>query len=112
MTPNALPISLPSTEPANLPIVSAILRSKTHAGLLRRLIEREEPVLHDLLHRPEVISAGHWQETGAIDGFITAPGGSSGSMDLASDELMPRLSEVRLLRSEYSDDTLANYIYE
>ncbi|MDM7853136.1 NtaA/DmoA family FMN-dependent monooxygenase [Pseudochrobactrum kiredjianiae] len=113
---------------ADLPPVPVVLRSKTHAGLLRRLIEREEPVLRDLLHRPEVISAGHWQvigtvddavesvkhwqEAGAIDGFITAPGGSSGSMNLALDELMPRLSEIGLLRSEYSGNTLANHIYE
>jgi hypothetical protein len=33
-------------------------------------------------------------------------------MDLAVDELMPRLSEVGLLRPEYSGDTLTNHIYE
>jgi hypothetical protein len=56
--------------------------------------------------------SGIGRKAGAIDGFITAPGGSSGSMDLAVDELMPRLSEVGLLRPEYSGDTLTNHIYE
>jgi hypothetical protein len=33
-------------------------------------------------------------------------------MDLALDELMPRLSETGLLRSEYSGNTLAHHISE
>lgn len=84
--------------------------------------------LEDLLRRPEVISAAHWQiigtvddavteirqwsEAGAIDGFITAPGGSTSSMHMALDELMPRLSEAGLLRSDYTGDTFAHHLSE
>lgn len=112
----------------DLPPAPVKVRSKTHAGLLERLIRREEPVLSDLLRRPEVISAGHWQvigtvddavtnikrwwEAGAVDGFMTAPGGSSRSMDLALEELMPRLSEAGLLRSEYSGNTFSQHLSE
>lgn len=53
-----------------------------------------------------------WTDAGAIDGFITAPGGSTSSMHLALDELMPRLSEVGLLRSEYAGDTFAQHILQ
>ncbi|MBJ6133644.1 NtaA/DmoA family FMN-dependent monooxygenase [Ochrobactrum sp. Q0168] len=114
--------------PADLPPPPEKVRSKTHAGLLRRLLQREELPLDDLLRRPEVISAAHWQvigtvddaakevrkwfEAGAIDGFITAPGGSTGSMRLALDELMPRLSEEGLLRSEYSGNTFFGHLTE
>ncbi len=92
------------------------------------MLQREELSLDELLRRPEVISAAHWQvigtvddaakdirkwfEAGAIDGFITAPGGSTGSMRLALDELMPRLSEEGLLRSEYSGDTFFGHLTE
>ena len=84
--------------------------STTHFELLRRLIQRDEPRLDDLLSRPEVMGSGHWQivgtpeeamaeiskwaETDAIDGFITTPGGSTGSMRLALDALMPMLQDA------------------
>ncbi len=112
--------------PSDLPMMPEKVRSKTHAGLLRRLLQKEELRLDDLLRRPEVISAAHWQiigtvddataeirkwfEAGAIDGFITAPGGSTASMRLALDELMPRLSEAGLLRSDYSGDSFAHHL--
>lgn len=102
--------------------------SATHAGLLIRLIRNEEPTLGDLLMRPEVIGAGHWQivgtvddavsgieewlAAGAIDGFITAPGGGASSMMLALGELMPRLSEKGLLRRDYTGDTFAHHLAE
>ena len=72
---------------ADLPSDLPAGASKTHAELLRRVIVREEPLLPDLLGRPEVIGSGHWQivgtvddavqeisawaDAGAIDGFIT-----------------------------------------
>ncbi len=114
--------------PSDLPPPPEKVRSKTHAGLLQRLLQKETLSLEDLLRRPEVISAAHWQiigtvddaaeaiqkwsDAGAIDGFITAPGGSTSSMHLALDELMPRLSEVGLLRIDYSGDTFAHHLSE
>ncbi|OYR18178.1 NtaA/DmoA family FMN-dependent monooxygenase [Brucella thiophenivorans] len=112
--------------PSDLPPPPEKTRSKTHAGLLQRLLLKETLYINDLLRRPEVISAAHWQVIGtvddaveeiqkwsdvrAIDGFITAPGGSTSSMHLALDELMPRLSEAGLLRSEYTGDTFAHHL--
>lgn len=112
--------------PSDMPPPPEKTRSKTHAGLLQRLLLKETLYINDLLHRPEVISAAHWQvigtvddaveeiekwsDAGAIDGFITAPGGSTSSMHLALDELMPRLSEVGLLRSDYAGDTFAQHL--
>jgi alkanesulfonate monooxygenase SsuD/methylene tetrahydromethanopterin reductase-like flavin-dependent oxidoreductase (luciferase family) len=114
--------------PSDLPPPPEKVRSKTHAGLLQRLLLKETLSLEDLLRRPEVISAAHWQiigtvddaaeaiqkwsDAGAIDGFITAPGGSTSSMHLALDELMPRLSEAGLLRTDYSGDTFAHHLSE
>ena len=112
--------------PSDIPPPPQKTRSKTHAGLLQRLLLRETLTITDLLRRPEVISAAHWQvigtvddaveeiqkwsDAGAIDGFITAPGGSTSSMHLALDELMPRLSQAGLLRSEYTGDTFAQHL--
>lgn len=114
--------------PSDLPPPPEKVRSKTHALLLQRLLQKETLSLEDLLRRPEVISAAHWQvigtvddaveairqwsDAGAIDGFITAPGGSTSSMHLALDELMPRLSETGLLRTDYSGDTFAHHLSE
>lgn len=100
--------------------------SQTHAILLRRLIERDQPLLSDLMTRPEVVGSAYWQvigtvedavseirrhhEAGALDGFIACPGGSPGSMDLTLAELMPRLSEEGLLRSEYTSSTLGGHL--
>jgi FMN-dependent oxidoreductase (nitrilotriacetate monooxygenase family) len=110
--------------PAELPVGA----SRTHAELLRRLIRRDEPSVGDLLCRPEVMGSGHWQivgtvddavaeisdwmEAGAIDGFIATPGGSTGSMHLALDALMPRLSEAGLLRKDYVSNQFAFHLRE
>ncbi|ATN36633.1 LLM class flavin-dependent oxidoreductase (plasmid) [Rhizobium sp. ACO-34A] len=113
---------------ADLPSELPAGASKTHAELLKRVIMREEPLLRDLLGRPEVIGSGHWQivgtvddavqeisawaDAGAIDGFITTPGGSPGSMGLALEELMPRLSDAGLLRKDYAGSTFAGHFCE
>ena len=112
----------------DLPEAASHGASTTHFELLRRVIQRDEPTLDDLLSRPEVMGSGHWQivgtpedamaeitnwaEAGAIDGFIVTPGGSAGSMHLALDTLMPMLQEAGLLRREYSSDTFASYLQE
>ncbi|NNS10145.1 NtaA/DmoA family FMN-dependent monooxygenase [Erwinia sp. JH02] len=111
--------------PEMLPPVGKVY-SQTHAMLLRRLIERERPLLRDLMTRPEVVGAAYWQvigtvedavseirqrfEAGALDGIIAIPGGSPGCMDLTLGQLMPRLSEEGLLRSEYTSTTLAGHL--
>ncbi|SMH46556.1 NtaA/DmoA family FMN-dependent monooxygenase [Azospirillum agricola] len=113
---------------ADLPPPPERPRSRTHAGLLRRLIEREGPALADLLQRPEVIGSAHWQvigtvddavaavrdwvEAGAIDGFIAVPGGSVGSMRLALEGLVPRLAEAGLFRRDYTATTFAGHLRE
>ncbi|WP_193171459.1 NtaA/DmoA family FMN-dependent monooxygenase [Nisaea nitritireducens] len=113
---------------ADLPPLPEKLRSRTHAELLRRLILREEPTVADLLTRPEVIGSAHWQiigtvddavaeivkwqSAGAIDGFIAVPGGSVSSMHLVLDELVPRLAEMRLFRSDYSGKTFLDHLEE
>lgn len=101
-------------------------RSQTHFDLLKGLIEREQPRVSDLLHRPEVMSSGHWQiigtpetaaaevarwaDAGAIDGFIAVPGGSVGSLRMTLEELVPRLTERGLFRKEYSGKTFAGHL--
>lgn len=113
---------------ADLPPLPEKLRSRTHAELLRRLILREEPTVADLLTRPEVIGSAHWQimgtvddavaeiakwqSAGAIDGFIAVPGGSVSSMRLVLDELVPRLAEMGLFRSDYSGKTFLDHLEE
>lgn len=52
-----------------------------------------------------VAAIKRWWAAGAVDGFMTAGGEPTRSMDLALEELMPRLSEAGLLRSEYSGNT-------
>ena len=94
---------------ADLPPPVANPGSRTHTDLLRRLIERETLRLDQLLLRPEVVSAAHWQvigtvddaveqivdwaAAGAMDGFIAAPGGSVGSLRLFLEQVVPRLVE-------------------
>lgn len=113
---------------ADLPPAQPNPRSKTHSHLLRRLIQREEPRLADLLRRPEVLSAAHWHiigtvedavaeirrwhAAGAIDGFIIAPGGSVQSAYLALDEMVPRLAEEGLFRKAYTGTTFAEHLEE
>ncbi|MEF2072684.1 NtaA/DmoA family FMN-dependent monooxygenase [Consotaella aegiceratis] len=112
----------------DLPELPANVRSRTHSDLLRRLILREQPTVADLLDRPEVIGSAHWQvigtvddaveairdwtDAGAIDGFVALPGGSVGSMRLALDEMIPRLAEAGLFRSDYAGATFADHLRE
>ncbi|MEP2183169.1 LLM class flavin-dependent oxidoreductase, partial [Roseibium sp.] len=112
----------------DLPPLPEKLRSRTHAELLRRLILREEPTVADLLTRPEVIGPAHWQivgtvedavaeitkwqSAGAIDGFIAVPGGSVASMRLVLDEVVPRLAEAGLFRTDYSGNTFMDHLEE
>ncbi|MEM9030329.1 MAG: NtaA/DmoA family FMN-dependent monooxygenase [Pseudomonadota bacterium] len=113
---------------SDLPEALANVRSRTHSELLRRLIVREEPTVAELLGRPEVIGSAHWQiigtvddaaaeiaawtSAGAIDGFIAVPGGSTASMALTLDELVPRLAEDGLFRSDYGGATFAGHLNE
>lgn len=110
---------------AMLPPIDEPVRSRTHADLLRRFIEREEPTIERLLHRPEVIGSAHWvsigtpedvadeiaswQAAGALDGFIALPGGAPSSVDLFFDALVPLLQRRGLLRSAYSGATLRDH---
>ncbi|WP_343565090.1 NtaA/DmoA family FMN-dependent monooxygenase [Kiloniella sp. b19] len=103
-------------------------RSRTHSDLLRRLVEREELTVRELLSRPEVIGSAHWQVIGtvdeafeavrdwhreeAIDGFICVPGGSVDCMSLALEQLMPQLSEEGLLRRNYDSDSFMGHLSE
>ncbi|UQS88722.1 NtaA/DmoA family FMN-dependent monooxygenase [Pseudomonas chlororaphis subsp. piscium] len=113
---------------ADLPAPADHPASRTHSNLLRRLIEREPLRLEQLLLRPEVISAAHWQvigtvedafehildwaKAGAIDGFIAAPGGSIGSMHLFLEQVVPRLVEAGLFREHYRGTTFAEHLEE
>jgi alkanesulfonate monooxygenase SsuD/methylene tetrahydromethanopterin reductase-like flavin-dependent oxidoreductase (luciferase family) len=99
------------------------LRSPTHVQLLRRLIEREQPCLREVLARPEANASAHWTvvgtvddaaeairhraEAGAADGFIALPGGAMQSLDLFVEEVMPRLAEMGLARRAYASTTFA-----
>lgn len=109
----------------DLPQMPQKLRSRTHAELLRRAIERHEPTVCELLKMPEVMGSAHWQvigtvgqavdaihtwrEAGAMDGFILFPGGSVECMHRCLDELCPTLSAEGLLRREYSGATFASH---
>lgn len=113
---------------ADLPPPVANPGSRTHTDLLRRLIERETLRLDQLLLRPEVVSAAHWQvigtvddaveqivdwaAAGAMDGFIAAPGGSVGSLRLFLEQVVPRLVEKGLFRERYSATTFAGHLAE
>ncbi|MEG0859211.1 MAG: NtaA/DmoA family FMN-dependent monooxygenase [Pseudomonas sp.] len=112
----------------DLPPPLAHTSSRTHTNLLRRLLERESLTVDELLLRPEVISAAHWQvvgtvddavesicqwaAAGAIDGFIAAPGGSLQSVQLFLDQVMPRLVARGLFREGYSGSTFAQHLAE
>ncbi|TBU98522.1 LLM class flavin-dependent oxidoreductase [Stutzerimonas kirkiae] len=111
---------------ADLPPASGNPASRTHSSLLRRLIEREPLRLSELLLRPEVISAAHWQvigtvedaveqiadwaAAGAVDGFIAAPGGSTESMHTFLEQVVPRLVELGLFRERYRGTTFAEHL--
>ena len=110
----------------DLPPPPAKVRSRTHAGLLRRAIERHEPTVGDLLRMPEVMGSAHWQvigtvaqavdevrrwrDAGALDGFILFPGGSVDCMHLCLDALCPALSDAGLLRRDYHGTTFASHL--
>lgn len=109
-----------------LPAMERPVRSRTHARLLRRLIERESPTLSELLKRPEVSGSAHWQvvgtpadaidsimawvEAGAADGFVALPGGSEDCLNLFLGEVVPGLVERGVFRSEYSGPTFAHHL--
>ena len=109
----------------DLPPPPEKVRSRTHSDLLRRMIQRSEPTVAELLQAPEVIGSAHWQvigtvgqavdavrdwqAAGAIDGFIAVPGGSVASMHRTLEDLAPALSDLGLLRAEYSGSTFADH---
>ncbi|MBX2832166.1 MAG: NtaA/DmoA family FMN-dependent monooxygenase [Rhodospirillales bacterium] len=109
-----------------LPAPDTQVRSKTHGDLVRRLIEREEPTVKDLLTRPEVMGSSHWivvgtpddavneivawAEVKAGDGIIALPSGSIQSVDLFLDQVVPRLQQMGLFRLDYSGSTLADHL--
>ncbi|MFC4597207.1 NtaA/DmoA family FMN-dependent monooxygenase [Cohnella hongkongensis] len=109
-----------------LPDPARPVRSRTHADLLRRLIEERQPTVEELLSRPEVIGSAHWVaagtvedvlqeivarfEAGAMDGVIALPGGSIRSLELFLDELVPRLADRGLFRREYAGTTLREHL--
>lgn len=115
------PVTAAMLPPADMPV-----RSRTHADLLRRFIEREEPVLAEILKRPEVVGSAHWvsigtpedvaveiaawQTAGALDGFIALPGGSPASLSLFFEELIPLLQRRGLFRTEYDGATLRDHL--
>ncbi|UXS03745.1 NtaA/DmoA family FMN-dependent monooxygenase [Agrobacterium tumefaciens] len=111
---------------AMLPSIDQPVRSRTHADLLRRFIEREEPSVAHILKRPEVVGSAHWvsvgtpqdvaeeiaewHDAGALDGFIALPGGSPASLALFFDELVPLLQQRGLFRTEYKGATLRDHL--
>ncbi|MFT3967584.1 MAG: NtaA/DmoA family FMN-dependent monooxygenase [Sphingobium sp.] len=104
--------------PAMLPSENLSVRSRTHAQLLRRLIQSESPTVEDLLSRPEVAASAHWifigrpdgaareierwARAGAMDGFIALPGGSRQSLVLLLEEVLPELKAASLLDAAQS----------
>lgn len=112
----------------DLPDSPAKVRSQTHSDLLRRALLRENMTVKQLLARPEVMTSAHWQvvgtvddavqsvkewvEAGAIDGFITVPGGSVGSMQRSLGEFIPQLAEEGLFRKEYSSNSFLGHLLE
>ncbi|WP_072740116.1 NtaA/DmoA family FMN-dependent monooxygenase [Rhodococcus triatomae] len=103
------------------------VRSRTHSDLFRRFILRERPTVAQLLERPEVVASAHWVVVGTpddavreivdrvahgLDGFIALPGGSWESIDLFFDQVIPRLVDLGLFRSEYAGRTLREHLAE
>lgn len=111
---------------AMLPPADHPVRSRTHADLLRRFIEREAPTVEQILKRPEVVGSAHWVsvgttedvageihtwfKAGALDGFIALPGGSPTSLALFFDELIPLLQRRGLFRTDYNGATLRDHL--
>ncbi|MGM9986171.1 MAG: NtaA/DmoA family FMN-dependent monooxygenase [Bacillaceae bacterium] len=110
----------------SLPIGNQPVRSRTHADLLHRYIIQNEPTVEELLSRPEVIDSAHWvvvgtakqvfreimkwYQQGAIDGFIAIPGGTSKSLDLFFNQVIPLLVEEGVFRKEYTGSTLREHL--
>ena len=111
---------------AALPPPPEKVRSQTHSQLLRRMIERDEPTVVDLLTRPEVVGSAHWlvvgtpadavaaikdwAVAGAVDGFVAFPGGSIGSVASFLEEVVPALSELGLFRTAYRGTTFLDHL--
>ena len=111
---------------SDLPAPPATVRSRTHADLLRRLIERDSPTPAELLTRPEVVGSAHWQvigtvsdavdeikawaAAGAMDGFIALPGGSVDCMRSVMDDLVPTLTDEGLFRRDYDGATFIGHL--
>jgi len=111
---------------ADLPRAPDKVRSRTHSQLLRRMIERDEPTLEDLLRRPEVIGSAHWlvigtpadavgaikdwAAAGAIDGFVAFPGGSTDSVRLFLEQVVPALGDLGLFRQDYRGTTFFDHL--
>ncbi|GAS81894.1 NtaA/DmoA family FMN-dependent monooxygenase [Paenibacillus amylolyticus] len=109
-----------------LPDPSQAVRSRTHAELLRRFITKYQPTVQEILDRPEVVGSAHWVsvgtvetvmndiiervEAGAIDGFIALPGGSEKSMEIFFEQLIPKLVERGMFRSDYEGATLRDHL--
>ncbi|WP_422374736.1 NtaA/DmoA family FMN-dependent monooxygenase [Roseibium sp.] len=110
----------------DLPAPPEKVRSRTHSDLLRRMIERDEPSVEELLKRPEVIGSAHWlvvgtpadavgtirdwAKAGAIDGFVAFPGGSVGSVSLFLEQVVPALSDLGLFRENYRGSTFFDHL--
>lgn len=121
----ALPADMPIM-PDRLPKLNRPVRSRTHADLLRRLIERETPTVSELLDRPEVSGSAHWLfvgtpqdaareiarwfKAGAGDGFIALPGGATRSMELLFERLVPQLIEDGLFDADYRGGNFAEHL--
>lgn len=118
--------------PLNAPIPERLVtginpnaRSRTHAALLLRLIQTENPTIAQLLARPEASGSGHWQvvgtpldaadaicdwfAAGALDGIIALPA-SLPSLRLFLDETVPVLVERDIFRKDYTGTTLAQHL--
>ena len=97
-----------------------------HSALLQRLVHEDTPTVADLLSRPEVLSPVHWLivgtpekaagiiadwfDSGAIDGFVAVPGGSTQSFDLTLGALVPLLRDEGLFRPRYSGNSLLHHL--
>jgi alkanesulfonate monooxygenase SsuD/methylene tetrahydromethanopterin reductase-like flavin-dependent oxidoreductase (luciferase family) len=57
-----------------------------------------------------VADIADWFESGAMDGFIALPGGSTGSLNLFFDELVPELVRRGLFRADYEGTTLRDHL--
>jgi alkanesulfonate monooxygenase SsuD/methylene tetrahydromethanopterin reductase-like flavin-dependent oxidoreductase (luciferase family) len=102
------------------------LHRRPRLPMLQQIVAADEPQVDDLLARPEMLASVHWQvigtvddaiaeitrwfTAGAVDGFVAVPGGSRQSLDITLGELVPRLAEAGLFRSEYTGDTFLHHL--